>query len=43
MADQGKIKDEIIVDAIDYAFASFFGQRLNQQEISQRFNDLKIK
>lgn len=38
-----KIKDEIIFDAIDYAFASLFGQRLNQQEISQRFHNLGIK
>lgn len=43
LANKGKIKDESIVDAIDYAFASFFGQRLNQQEISQRFHTLRIK
>jgi len=43
MAAREKIKDEIISDAIDYAFASFFGQRLNQQEISQRFHNLEIK
>ncbi len=43
MPDREKIKNEIIIDAIDYSFASFFGQRLNQQEISQRFHNLGIK
>ena len=43
MPTREKIKDEIIFDAIDYAFASYFGQRLNQQEISQRFHNLGIK
>lgn len=43
MKDLQTKKDKTVLDAINYALAAFFGQRLNPQEIEQRFNQLGIK
>lgn len=43
LPDKEDLKEATASNAIDLAFAAYFGQRVNQQEIVQRFNALGLK